>query len=216
MTELSSRFITSLVLLLLAYLSTIYLFILLLILIFCLYEILFEFNFILKKIYKNCNHIKIYISFIFILFFITFSIVEIFSIFALNKVNDKLILFLIISICISTDIGGFTFGKILKGKKLTRISPNKTYSGLIGSYIISYITSVYLFKNYFTFYEIILFTIIFSTISQIGDLFISFLKRKANIKDTGKVLPGHGGILDRLDGIIFTIPIGLIFFYFYA
>ena len=123
---------------------------------------------------------------------------------------------MIISICISTDIGGFTFGKILKGKKLTRISPNKTYSGLIGSYIISYITSVYLFKNYFTFYEIILFTIIFSTISQIGDLFISFLKRKANIKDTGKVLPGHGGILDRLDGIIFTIPIGLIFFYFYA
>lgn len=216
MKELNKRIITSLVLLSLVYLSTVYLSILFLILIFILYEILFEFNSILKKIYKNSEYNKIYISIIFVLILTTFSAVEIFSVFALNREDNKLLLYLIISICISTDIGGFIFGKILKGKKLTKISPNKTYSGLIGSYIFSFITSIYFFNKYFIFYEILLFTAIFSSVSQLGDLFISTLKRKANIKDTGKFLPGHGGILDRLDGMIFAIPIGFIFFYFYV
>ena len=63
---------------------------------------------------------------------------------------------------------------------------------------------------------IILLTISISFICQLGDLFISFLKRKAKIKDTGNILPGHGGVLDRIDGILFALPIGIIlidFFY---
>ena len=98
----------------------------------------------------------------------------------------------------------------LKEKKITKISPNKTYSGMIGSYILSLFISLIIFRNHFNYSEIIMFTLILSTISQFGDLFISLLKRKANLKDTGKLLPGHGGLLDRLDGIIFALPLGLI------
>ena len=133
-----------------------------------------------------------------------------------NKVDEKIFLYFIILVCISTDIGGFIFGKIFKGKKLTRISPNKTYSGLIGSFFLSLITSFFIFNNYFNSYEIVIFSIIISSISQSGDLFISYLKRKANFKNTGNLLPGHGGVLDRLDGIIFAIPLGLIFYNIYG
>ena len=101
-------------------------------------------------------------------------------------------------------------------KKLTKISPNKTYSGLIGSFSLSLVTSLFIFNNYFNSYEIVLFSIIISSISQIGDLFISYLKRKANFKDTGNLLPGHGGVLDRLDGVIFAIPFGLILYNIYG
>ena len=114
------------------------------------------------------------------------------------------------SISISTDIGGYTFGKLFKGKKLTKISPNKTYSGLIGSLLISVFVSFIFFRNLDLTINYLAITIILSIISQIGDLLISFLKRKAKIKDTGKFLPGHGGLLDRIDGILFAIPIGLI------
>ena len=116
----------------------------------------------------------------------------------------------IVSICICTDIGGYVFGKIIGGKKLTKISPNKTISGTIGSFIFSVIPLI-LFLN-FSFLDFkfninfIVFGLLISLISQIGDLFISFFKRKVSIKDTGKILPGHGGILDRLDGIIFAVP----------
>ena len=124
-------------------------------------------------------------------------------------------MFFILIICVSTDIGGFLFGKILKGPKLTKISPNKTYSGLIGSYLFS-LTVFIPFYFYFNFaLNFIILTLIVSTISQLGDLLISWLKRMAKVKDTGHVLPGHGGILDRIDGIIFALPIGinlLIFF----
>ena len=98
----------------------------------------------------------------------------------------------------------------MKGKKLTKISPNKTYWGLFGSYIFSLITVFLIFRSYFEYDNIFILIIVISTISQLGDLFISFLKRKASIKDTGKFLPGHGGILDRIDGIIFAIPGGLL------
>tara|TARA_B100001027_G_scaffold108545_1_gene74814 strand:- start:6286 stop:6690 length:405 start_codon:yes stop_codon:yes gene_type:complete len=130
----------------------------------------------------------------------------------LNKQNNNfIILIMTISVCISSDIGGYTFGRIFKGKKLTRISPRKTYSGLVGAYILSVLSSSLVFYNHFEIYYIIIFTIIVSTVSQFGDLFISYLKRKAKIKDTGKFLPGHGGLLDRLDGIIFAIPFALAF-----
>ena len=115
-------------------------------------------------------------------------------------------------ICISTDVGGYVFGKIFKGPKLTRISPNKTYSGLIGSFILSIFVTIIFFKEYADLERIILISFIISIISQIGDLFISYLKRKAKVKDTGKILPGHGGILDRLDGLIFALPLGFFIF----
>ena len=127
----------------------------------------------------------------------------------------------IILICIFTDIGGYVFGKVFKGPKLTKISPNKTYSGLLGSFIFPVIVSL-TYNKYYTLtgtyfssklpgvnFELnFLFFILFiSMISQLGDLIISFFKRKAKVKDTGKLLPGHGGLLDRIDGLIFVIPI---------
>tara|TARA_B100000989_G_scaffold180941_1_gene136017 strand:+ start:299 stop:724 length:426 start_codon:yes stop_codon:yes gene_type:complete len=127
----------------------------------------------------------------------------------------KFLFFLILSITISTDVGGFVFGKIFKGKKFSKISPKKTYSGIIGSYVISFIVTYFLFKNYLELTDLIIFILIISTSSQIGDLLISSLKRNANIKDTGNILPGHGGLLDRFDGLILAIPIGLILSKFY-
>ena len=116
----------------------------------------------------------------------------------------------LISICFFTDIGGYVFGKSIGGKKLTKISPNKTISGTIGSFLFSLIPLFLFFNLNYLDLELNLlnftFTFLISLISQLGDLLISYFKRKANIKDTGKILPGHGGILDRLDGIIFAIP----------
>ncbi|WP_435162294.1 phosphatidate cytidylyltransferase [Candidatus Pelagibacter bacterium nBUS_25] len=117
----------------------------------------------------------------------------------------------IISICFFTDIGGYVFGKTIGGKKLSKISPNKTISGTIGSFISS-IIPLMIFLN-FEYFDLefnlsfIMFNLTVSLASQLGDLSISFLKRKAKVKDTGKILPGHGGILDRMDGIIFAVPL---------
>ena len=143
------------------------------------------------------------IGFIFLLFsFYTFY--ENFS-------NTDLGLFVLL-VCISTDIGGYLFGKIFKGPKLTKISPNKTYSGMIGGYFLSLIFLSYFFNwdnNQVTIYWFIA-TILLSTISQIGDIIISYFKRLSKIKNTGKIIPGHGGLLDRIDGMIFAFPL----FYF--
>jgi len=124
----------------------------------------------------------------------------------------------VIIICISTDVGGYVFGKLFKGPKLTKISPKKTYSGVTGSYFIS-IISTYFFVNEFNIglnndSEFLIWVILISTISQLGDLTISYFKRLAKIKNTGILLPGHGGLLDRADGIIFAVPFALIFNYF--
>ena len=124
--------------------------------------------------------------------------------------KDPVLFLYIICICFFTDIGGYVIGKIIGGKKLSKISPNKTISGTIGSFIFSIIPLIIFFKFNYLNLEInmnnILFCLFISSISQLGDLFISYLKRKAKIKDTGKILPGHGGILDRVDGIIFAVP----------
>ncbi len=120
---------------------------------------------------------------------------------------------LILTICIFTDLGGYIFGKIFKGPKLTRISPKKTYTGVFGGFLLSLIAGLffihYLYTDQKIFNEDLVFiSILFiSLISQVGDLIISFFKRKAKIKDTGKILPGHGGLLDRIDGMIFVFPI---------
>ena len=131
--------------------------------------------------------------------------------------NFKFFLF-IVTVCIFTDIGGYIFGKIFKGPKLTKISPNKTYAGVFGSFLLSLMAGL-IYINYFGKNEItnsdnlfILFSMLFiSLISQIGDLVISYFKRKAKLKDTGKILPGHGGLLDRIDGLVFVMPIIYLF-----
>jgi phosphatidate cytidylyltransferase len=128
----------------------------------------------------------------------------------------KFFLFFSLLISVASDIGGLTFGKIFKGKKLSKISPNKTIAGSIGSFIFSLLL-IPMLQNSINIpfsSSLILITLLISFTSQLGDLLISYLKRKAKVKDTSDLLPGHGGILDRIDGIIFAIPVGLILFSF--
>jgi len=124
---------------------------------------------------------------------------------------------LIILICVSTDIGGYLFGKLFKGPKLTKISPKKTQSGMMGSYILAIVASTIFIQQYtneisidkniitsdFKFFIIVL---LISSVSQGGDLIISVFKRQSKIKNTGQIIPGHGGLLDRIDGMIFVFP----------
>ena len=126
--------------------------------------------------------------------------------------NFKIYLLYSVLVAILSDIGGLVCGKIFKGRKLTKISPNKTISGSIGSFIFSLLLIPFFYKSQIdqNLLSILLITIIISLISQLGDLFISFLKRKAKVKDTGDLLPGHGGVLDRIDGILFAVPIGMV------
>ena len=209
--ELNKRVITSFLLILLLFLAIKVSFFLLIILFLIFCEIFYEYYYILNKIYKK-HKIKFYINLIFFLFYLTFFILIVWS--NLNSKNDlnKIQIYLIISICVATDIGGYIFGNIFKGKKLTKISPKKTYSGMIGSYISSLIVSSVLFNNYFTIENLFIISLVISSLSQIGDLSISYLKRKSKIKDTGNILPGHGGLLDRFDGLILAVPFGYLFF----
>ena len=211
MKELNKRIITSFLLILLLFLAIKVSFFLLIVLFFIFCEIFYEFYYILNKIYKK-HKIKFYLNLIFFLFYLTFFILIIWS--NLNSKNDLNIIqiYLIISICVATDIGGYIFGNIFKGKKLTKISPKKTYSGMIGSYISSLIVSSVFFNNYFTIENLFIISLVISSLSQIGDLSISYLKRKSKIKDTGNILPGHGGLLDRFDGLILAVPFGYLFF----
>ena len=128
----------------------------------------------------------------------------------IHEIEGPIFFLYLISICFFTDIGGYIFGKIIGGKKLTKISPNKTISGSLGSFIFAIIPLIVFINQEYLNLQFsrnnILFCFFVSLISQIGDLFVSYLKRKAKIKDTGKILPGHGGTLDRLDGIIFAVP----------
>ena len=128
--------------------------------------------------------------------------------------NLKIYLLYSVLVAIMSDIGGLVCGKIFKGKKLTKISPNKTISGSIGSFIFSTMLIPFFYKTHIdqNLLNILLITIVISLSSQLGDLFISFLKRKAKVKDTSDLLPGHGGVLDRIDGIIFAIPLGIFLF----
>ena len=150
-----------------------------------------------KKIFKICGLIFLLISF--------------FSIYKLryDLSGDYRWLLFITIICVSTDIGGYVFGKVIKGPKLTKISPKKTYAGMVGGYLFSLI-SLFIFSNLLDYTEmnikIFLLTLLISTISQTGDLIISYFKRLSKIKDTGNIIPGHGGLLDRIDGMIFTFP----------
>ena len=140
----------------------------------------------------------------------------VYLIFAIESEYSNLKIYLLYSVIVAilSDIGGLVCGKIFKGKKLTKISPNKTISGSIGSFIFSTLLIPFFYKGQIdqTLVNLFLITIIISLISQLGDLFISLLKRKAKVKDTSDLLPGHGGVLDRIDGIIFAIPLGIFLF----
>ena len=128
----------------------------------------------------------------------------------IHKSEGPIFFLFIISICFFTDIGGYMFGKIIGGKKLSKISPNKTISGTVGSFIFSIFPFIIILNFNYLDLEFnltyIIFCLLISLVSQLGDLFVSFIKRKAEIKDTGNLLPGHGGVLDRVDGIIFAMP----------
>ena len=213
MKEFNLRILTSLALIILLILMLNYSVVLISSLLLIFVVSWLEFNKILENIYvKNKrlilkNLLKFFI-FIYLLFFMKTIVDE----FLQNQPNISWNLIFIISICILSDVGGYVFGKFFKGKKLTKISPNKTYSGMIGSFTLSILFCI-LYSYSISFVDlktIILLTISISFICQIGDLFISFLKRKAKIKDTGNILPGHGGILDRIDGILFALPGGII------
>ena len=154
------------------------------------------------------------------LFGTIFIVISFYTIFNIRNEFDRdyFHLLLVVIICVSTDIGGYVFGNIFKGPKLTKISPKKTYSGVIGSFLLSLIFTNLFFdflSNVETFEftkEMFLFILLISLVSQIGDIIISYFKRKSKIKDTGTIIPGHGGILDRIDGMIFALPFAYVFF----
>tara|TARA_B110000902_G_scaffold251195_1_gene311164 strand:+ start:665 stop:1327 length:663 start_codon:yes stop_codon:yes gene_type:complete len=212
--ELKKRIITSVFLLLLLYLMFFYTYILIIFVIIISIITWIEFNNLIFKIFKK-NEIKdkllrfcykaislLYLSMLIYLFLLIKS----------QKPNFEIFIIFSILISVMTDIGGLVVGKTFKGKKLTKISPNKTVSGSIGSFIFS-LFLIPIFLEYLTNYDLLTLSIITLTISltsQMGDLLISFLKRKAKVKNTSDLLPGHGGILDRIDGIIFSIPIGFL------
>ena len=156
---------------------------------------------------KRVIHIISFLLYLLIAFIICFNVFVI----------DKYFFLTILMICVFSDVGGYIFGKTFGGKKLTKISPNKTISGSIGSFVLSFIGffTIYFYFNDLLFVRLQVETLFFipliiSLICQIGDLFISYYKRKAKVKNTGNVIPGHGGLLDRIDGIIFALPIGFI------
>ncbi len=168
-----------------------------------LFLTLYEWHYLsIKKIYYLPGLIFIFLSFA--------------SFYVMRQEGDYVIFLLTLLTCIATDIGGYIFGKIIKGPKLTKISPNKTYAGMIGGFVLSLIFANIYFNNLVFLnlsdshdemeIQIILLVLSISLISQVGDIIISYFKRKSNIKHTGKIIPGHGGILDRLDGMIFAFP----------
>ena len=212
MIELKKRIITSFFLFILLILMYVYNYVLIVAVIIISLIVWIEFfGLIIKIFYKNNLKNKIFrlffkgtsliylclLSFLIVFIFLTENVYKFFAIYSLL-------------VAITSDIGGMVFGKIFKGKKLTKISPKKTISGSIGAFVFSIILIFVFNKNFenYVFMKVLFFTVTVSFISQIGDLFISFLKRKANVKDTSDILPGHGGFLDRIDGIIFALPFG--------
>ena len=214
--ELKKRIITSVFLLSLLTFMYFYSFIMIISLIIIGMISWIEFYGLVSKILFNNstkNNILRFLCKSFALFYIS-ALVYLILMIESHYSHLKIFLLYSILVTILTDVGGLCFGKFFKGKKLSSISPNKTISGSIGTFLSSLILKP-MFSQYlseFNTLHLILITIIISLISQLGDLFISYLKRKANVKDTSDILPGHGGFLDRIDGIIFAIPVGILLF----
>ena len=165
-----------------------------------------EFNRLIKKSFKKeinfIATVKIFSALFFILF--TYTSYEIYG-------RSPIVIIWIIAICIFSDTGGYVIGKLVGGKKLTKISPNKTIAGSVGSFIFSLIPLIFLsltneIYNDINLAQLVIVSLLLSLICQAGDLLISYFKRKAKVKDTGSILPGHGGLLDRIDGLIFVLP----------
>tara|TARA_Y100001970_G_scaffold250005_1_gene321173 strand:- start:6390 stop:7046 length:657 start_codon:yes stop_codon:yes gene_type:complete len=140
----------------------------------------------------------------------------------IDTASSFILLIWVIILTICSDVGGYIFGKIFKWKKISKISPNKTLSGVLGSFIFS-LGSVFLLASIVKIYTGIdmeifnqpryyLLAILFSLVAQLGDLCISYFKRLEKIKDTGKLLPGHGGIFDRIDGLMFVVILAYILY----
>ncbi len=212
--NLKKRTFTSIFLLFLVYLIINYKVILVYTLILLGTLSVIEFFGLIKKIFKN----KLFVfttNFLFLIYVLIFCTI---FLYLSNFLYLKIIIFTLLIGCISSDIGGYIFGKLLKGPKLTKISPKKTFAGAFGSVFFTcffILSSIYYFTNKFSI-QFLVIAIITSIACQLGDLFFSLLKRKAKIKDTGSFLPGHGGILDRVDGILLGLPMGLISILFIA
>mgnify|MGYP006115494513 CR=1 FL=1 len=214
--ELKKRLITSIILIILLFLMYQYSFVLIISLIIISVLAWIEFYALVSKIFtKNNLTQKVLRFFLKALSLLYLSILVYFVLITtFASIVLKTYLFYSILVSVLSDIGGLIVGKIVKGKKLTNISPNKTVSGSVGSFIFA-LSLIPFFSKYFYLYDLsslIIITILISLTSQLGDLFISLLKRKANVEDTSNLLPGHGGILDRIDGIIFAIPMGFLLF----
>ena len=214
--ELKKRIITSIFLISLLALMFLYTFVMIISIIVIAIICWIEFYALISKIFSKKNNKDKIFRFFYKVISLIYLFLLVYLILLAKSKYPELNLVLIYSILISimSDIGGLIIGKIFKGKKLTKISPNKTISGAIGSFIFSLFLLPF-FNNYFINHEILsllIITLSISLISQIGDIFISFIKRKARVKDTSDILPGHGGVLDRIDGIIFAIPMGFLLF----
>jgi len=175
-----------------------------------------EFYALISKIYKKNILKDRFFRYIYKTLSLFYLSGLVYLIFAIESEYSNLKIYLLYSVLVAilSDIGGLVCGKIFKGKKLTKISPNKTISGSIGSFIFSTMLIPFFYQGQIdqTLLNFFLITAIISLTSQLGDLLISFLKRKAKVKDTSDLLPGHGGVLDRIDGIIFAIPLGIFLF----
>ena len=218
--ELIKRIITSVILVSLLGLVFFYTYILLISLIIISLVSLIEFNNLISKIFIKKKFqtklLRVLVKFLTLLYLSLFSVL-IFNGIAQVEASIKINIIYLFAICIISDIGGLIFGKIFKGKKLTKISPNKTISGSIGSFFLSILlvpVFYYIYDKNIALISLLLLSISVSLSCQLGDLFISYLKRKAKVKDTGDLLPGHGGVLDRIDGILFAIPVGMMLWKF--
>jgi phosphatidate cytidylyltransferase len=202
MSNFKKRFIISLLafplIYILLYQKLIFNSLIVIIFLFCLYEWV--------KIFKKKN--IIFFLGLLILFIFLISLIRIY-----NLEDNNLKFLWLILIAWLTDIGGYIFGKLLGGPKLIKISPNKTWSGAFGSIILSQFAFFIFFLN--ANYEINIYIIFsqlaLSVIGQIGDILMSYIKRKNKKKDTSNFIPGHGGFLDRVDGLIWIIIFGNIF-----
>ena len=181
-------------------------------------SVYFIFFLIIFFLISSYEWVKMSKSKIHLFFGVIFLLLSCYTAYLLRGSNwTELMTFLfVLLVCVATDIGGYTFGKIFKGPKLIKISPNKTYSGVIGGYFLSIICAN-LYVNEFIIFipidiELLITVFLISSVSQFGDLIISYFKRLSKIKNTGNLLPGHGGLLDRVDGIIFAIPFAYFFF----
>ena len=212
--ELQKRLITSIFLLSLLVLMFVYNYVLIISLIIIALVSWIEFYALISKIFKKKNTENKILRFFCKAVSLLYLSILVYLILVPKLTNNDVEIFIVYSILVSimSDIGGLIIGRTFKGRKLIKISPKKTISGAIGSFIFSLCLIPIFIERLPDMSLFILFciTIIISLVSQIGDLFISYLKRIAKVKDTSDLLPGHGGVLDRIDGIIFSIPVSIL------